>query len=98
MVAMGGSGRSTSTAWRRGLQTHDLATRVVLKQEVDPTALVDVDVPNPREILWSPAPNMPAPWTAGRDKPVPYGRCSQHVGAPAPGWKLPWNKLRAGLG
>ena len=25
---------------------------------------------------------MPVAWAAGRDKPVPYGRCSQHVGAP----------------
>ena len=24
-------------------------------------------------------------WTAGRDKPVPYDRCSLHVRAPAPG-------------
>ena len=36
--------------------------------------------------LWSPAPDMPAAWTVGRDKPVPYDRCSLRVRAPAPGW------------
>ena len=46
-----GSGRSTSTACRRGLKTHDSTTNLVLEQEVDPTVFVDVDVPNPREIL-----------------------------------------------
>ena len=35
--------------------------------------------------MWSPAPDMPAVWTAGRDKPVPYDRCSLRVRAPAPG-------------
>ena len=34
--------------------------------------------------LWSPAPDMPAAWTAGRDKPVPYDRCSPRVQRPGP--------------
>ena len=42
---------STSTASRRGLKTHDSTTSLDVEQEVDPTALVDVDVPNPPEIL-----------------------------------------------
>ena len=42
---------STSTARRRGLKTHDSTTSLDVEQEVDPTALVDVDVPNPPEIL-----------------------------------------------
>ena len=35
--------------------------------------------------MWSPAPDMPAAWTAGRDKPVPYDRRSLRVRAPARG-------------
>ena len=31
---------------------------------------------------------MPAAKATGRDKPVPYDRCSPHVGAPAPAWKF----------
>ena len=45
------SQRSVASTACRGLETHDSTTSLVLEQEVDPTALVHVDVPNPREIL-----------------------------------------------
>ena len=62
-----------------------------MEQARNPLNYVMIFVGRPRALagaLWLPAQDIPAPWTTGRDKPVPYDRCSSHVRDSTAGSKL----------